>query len=99
MSDSMICLAVRLLAKPEMEQKVAEAFRPLIEASRREPGCLMYVVHQRKDEPQKFLLYEQYKDEDALEAHRSSAHFEKFATQGVYTMIDERDAGLYHPLD
>jgi quinol monooxygenase YgiN len=95
----MICLAVRLLAKPGMEQKIAEAFRPLIEASRKEPGCLMYVVHQRKDEPQKFLVYEQYKDEPALDAHRNSEHFKKYATNGVYTMIDERDAGLYHPLD
>jgi quinol monooxygenase YgiN len=95
----MICLAVRLLAKPGMEQKVADAFRPLIEASRNEPGCLMYVVHQRKDEPQKFLVYEQYKDEAALDAHRASPHFDKYATRGVYTMIDERDAGLYHPLD
>jgi quinol monooxygenase YgiN len=95
----MICLAVRLLAKNGMENKVAEAFRPLIEQSRREPGCLMYVVHQRKDEPRRFLVYEQYKDDAALEAHRESDHFQKYATNGVYTMIDERDAGLYHPLE
>ena len=95
----MICLAVRLLAKAGMEKKVAEAFRPLIEQSRREPGCLMYVVHQRKDEPRRFLVYEQYKDEAALEAHRESGHFRKYATNGVYPMIDERDAGLYHPLE
>ena len=99
MSDNMICLAVRLLAKPGMEKKIAEAFRPLIEESRREPGCLMYVVHQRKDEPQRFLVYEQYKDEAALDEHRNSAHFDRYATHGVYTMIDEREAGLYHPLD
>jgi quinol monooxygenase YgiN len=95
----MICLAVTLVAKPGMEKSLADGFRPLIEASRLEPGCLLYVVHQRKDEPQKFLVYEQYKDEEALEAHRNSAHFEKYATNGVYTMIDERDAALYHPLD
>ena len=59
----------------------------------------MYVVHQRKDEPHRFLVYEQYKDEAALEAHRNSAHFAQYATNGVYPMIDERDAGLYHPLD
>lgn len=94
----MICLAVRLLAKSGMEDKVADLFRPLTEASRLEPGCLMYVVHQRKDEPSRFLVYEQYKDEAALEAHRSSSHFEKYATNGVYTMIEERDAAIYHPL-
>ena len=73
-------------------------FRPLAEASRQEPGCIMYVVHQRKDDPRKFLVYEQYKDEAALDAHRNSEHFAQYATNGVYTMIEERDAGMYHPL-
>jgi quinol monooxygenase YgiN len=94
----MICLAVHLLAKSGTETEVAKFFRPLAEASRKEPGCLMYIVHQRKDEPRRFLVYEQYADEAALEAHRNSQHFLQYATNGVYTMIEEREAGLYDPL-
>ena len=95
----MICLAVRLLTKAGLEVEVARTFRPLIEASRKEPGCLMYIVHQRKDDPRHFLVYEQYKDEAAVDSHRESPHFLKYATHGVYTMIEERDAGFYHPLE
>jgi quinol monooxygenase YgiN len=94
----MICLAVHLLAKSGTESEVARLFRPLTEASRKEPGCLMYIVHQRKDDPRRFLVYEQYKDEAALEAHRNSPHFQQYASNGVYTMIEEREAGLYLPL-
>jgi quinol monooxygenase YgiN len=95
---NMICLAVHLLVKSGRESEVARLFGPLAEASRKESGCLMYIVHQRKDEPRRFLVYEQYRDEDALDAHRASPHFKQYATDGVYTMIEEREAGLYSPL-
>ncbi len=32
-------------------------------------GCLTYVFHQRQDNPREFLLYEQWRDEAALDAH------------------------------
>jgi quinol monooxygenase YgiN len=94
----MICLAVHLLVKSGTESEVARLFGPLAEASRREPGCLLYIAHQRSDNPRRFLVYEQYKDEAALEAHRNSPHFKQYATDGLYTMVEERDAGLYSPL-
>jgi quinol monooxygenase YgiN len=94
----MICLAVHLLVKSGKESEVARLFGPLAEASRREPGCLLYIAHQRSDNPRRFLVYEQYKDEAALEAHRNSPHFKQYATDGFYTMVEEREAGLYSPL-
>ena len=95
----MIVLKVDMVVKPGAEEKCKEFISIMQQHSRQEPGCLMYVVHQRKDDPQRFLVYEQYKDEAALEAHRNSDHFQEYATNGVYTMIDERDAGLYQPLE
>ena len=32
-------------------------------------GCLTYVFHQRQDNPHEFMLYEQWRDEAALDAH------------------------------
>jgi (4S)-4-hydroxy-5-phosphonooxypentane-2,3-dione isomerase len=94
----MICLAVQLLVKSGKESEVARLFGPAAEASRREPGCLLYIAHQKSDDPRRFLIYEQYKDEAALEAHRNSPHFKQYIADGVYTMIEEREAGLYSPL-
>jgi len=94
----MICLAVRLVVKPGHEQVVADFFKPLTEASRKEPGCLFYVAHQHHDDPRKFLVYEQYKDDAALEAHRNSDHFQQYAANGLYTFVESREADLYRPL-
>src|SRR5260221_1675856 len=46
----------------------SEYIRVLQEHSRKEPGCLMYVGHQSTEDPRKFMFYEQYKDQAALEA-------------------------------
>jgi quinol monooxygenase YgiN len=94
----MICLNVRLLVKPGHEKQVAELFGPLTEASRKEPGCVFYQAHQHRDDPRKFLVYEQYKDDAALDAHRNSEHFKRYAADGFYKFVEQREADIYRPL-
>ncbi len=94
----MIVLAVRILVKAGAEGEVAEYFRLLTAESRNEPGCIQYVAHQSVAEPRSFLVYEQYKDEAALDAHRAAIHFKNYATDGLYTLTESREADLYHAL-
>jgi len=35
----------------------------------KEPGTLVYTVHQRKDEPATFVFYEKYESDEALAQH------------------------------
>src|SRR5260221_8751811 len=53
-------------------------FRIMQEHSRKEPGCLMYIGHQSSEDPRKFMFYEQYKDQAALEAHRGAPYFKQY---------------------
>jgi quinol monooxygenase YgiN len=94
----MICLAVRLSVKAGEEHRVAELFRSLQDASRKEPGCVTYIVQQHLEDPRNFLVYEQYKDEAALQAHRNSDHFKKYAADQIYKVLASREADLYRPL-
>ncbi len=41
-----------------------------------EPGCLLYVLH-KGEEPQTYVFMERYKDQEAVEAHRASAHYKE----------------------
>lgn len=43
-----------------------------------EPGCLQFDIGRDVDVPQVFHLYEVYRDEAALEQHRSTPHFERW---------------------
>ena len=71
----MVVLAVTWMAKVGREADVTGLFSKLTEESRKEPGCLLYQVHRHKTEPRRFFIYEQYKDDAALEAHRATPHF------------------------
>ena len=42
------------------------------------------------DASETVVIYEQWKDKDALEAHGQSAHFKKHAVGGLYQKMRER---------
>lgn len=95
----MLVLAVTWVAKEGKEQEVARLFRDLTAASRKEPGCLGYTVHIHNERPREFFLYEVYKDEAALDAHRASPHFQKVAKGALSAIADRKEGNLYTPLE
>ena len=94
----MVVLAVTWMAKLGHESDVAGIFSKLTEASRKEPGCAMYVVHRHKTDPRRFFIYEQYKDDAALEAHRAAPHFLQFAKKELPKVADRVEGHLFEPL-
>jgi quinol monooxygenase YgiN len=94
----MVVLAVTWTAKSDYENDVVELFRKLQVASRQESGCLMYMVHRHKTDPQRFFIYEQYSDDAALEAHRQSPHFQEYAVKQLRQIATRKEGELYSPL-
>jgi quinol monooxygenase YgiN len=86
----MISFAVRLKFSQEDRTEVAETLRVLATASRQEPGCISYIPHHLEEDPDTVLIYEQYQDAKALEAHRASEHFKNHAVCGLYQKMRER---------
>lgn len=86
----MVSFLARFQFAPEDRADVAETLRLLAEASRQEPGCINYIPHQVEDNLDCVVIYEQYKDAEALAAHRESAHFKKYAVGGLYQKMRER---------
>lgn len=94
----MVVLVVTWMAKVGREAEMAAVFSKLTEESRNEPGCVMYVAHRHKTEPRRFLVYEQYKDDAALEAHRATPHFLQYAKKELPKLGDRVEGNLYEPL-
>jgi quinol monooxygenase YgiN len=86
----MISFAVRLEFSPEDRAEVAESLRVLATASRLEPGCISYIPHHLEGDPDTVLIYEQYRDAKALDAHRASDHFKNHAVGGIYQKMRQR---------
>jgi quinol monooxygenase YgiN len=86
----MVSFVVRFKFATEDRADVATALALLATESRREPGCVAYVPHQVQDDPDTILIYEQYRDPQALEAHRASEHFKKYAVGSIFQKMKER---------
>ena len=85
-----VSFTVRMRFDAQDREQVCELLRSLAEESRREPGCMVYVPHRIEGEPDTVLIYEQYADAAALEAHRASVHYRRYAIQGLYQLLRER---------
>ena len=95
----MVVLVVTWVAKNGREAETAALFSKLTEESRKEPGCVMYVVHRHRTEPRRFFIYEQYKDDAALEAHRAAPHFLQYVKKELPKLADRIEGQLYEPLE
>jgi quinol monooxygenase YgiN len=94
----MVVLAVTWVAKAGREAEVSALFAKLTEESRKEPGCAMYQVHRHRTELRRFFIYEQYRDDAALETHRATAHFLQYAKKELPKVADRVDGNLFEPL-
>jgi quinol monooxygenase YgiN len=86
----MVSFTVRMRFDSQDREQVSDLLRSLAEESRREPGCVVYVPHRIEGEPDTVLIYEQYADGAALDAHRASPHYRRYAIQGLYQLLRER---------
>ena len=71
----MIMLGATIKAKPGKELQLIDVFKRLAVEVQQEEGCLTYLFNQNKKDPTTFLVYEQYVDQAALDAHANSEHF------------------------
>jgi quinol monooxygenase YgiN len=95
----MVSFIVRLKFASEDRSDVAETLRLLAASSRQEPGCVSYIPHRLEEDPDTVLIYEQYRDAEALAAHRASEHFKKHAVEGLYQKMRERSLENLNALD
>ena len=87
---NMVSLIVRFRFASEDRAEIAEMLKHLAEASRREEGCITFIPHQLVDDPATVVIYEQYRDEKAMAAHRQTEHFKKYVAGGLYQKMRER---------
>ncbi len=78
MIDSPIVLDVHMEAAAGREEDVARELGALLVPTRQEPGCLDYQLHRDPENRLKFLYYERFASQAALDAHLASPHFQAF---------------------
>jgi (4S)-4-hydroxy-5-phosphonooxypentane-2,3-dione isomerase len=82
--------AVDLDIKPGDMAKFIEAVKENGAAAVKEPGCREFNITVLAKDPNHVFLYEVYDNEAALNAHRATDHFKKFAATTA-DMVAKRD--------
>jgi quinol monooxygenase YgiN len=92
-------LIARWTAAPGNEERIEAILLALATASREEPGCRIYRPTRGVDDPRVFVIYEEYDDEAALEAHSASDHFKRYVLEEGIPLLESRERAFYRTLD
>ena len=76
MTDKRVAIFASFAPKPSHEQQVEETLRGMVAPTRREPGCITYDLYRAQSGS--FHLFETYRDQAAVEAHRATAHYKAY---------------------
>jgi quinol monooxygenase YgiN len=78
MTEAPITINAHIQSSPGYEKQLGSGLHALVAPSRKEPGVLVYVLHFDPDDPGRFMFYEKFASQAALDLHLASPHFEKF---------------------
>ena len=67
----MLTFTAKLTVKTGHEQEFERIMSIAVPKVREEPGSRAYIFHRSMHDPRVFMLYEEYDDQAALEAHRA----------------------------
>ncbi len=74
----MIVVLARMRAKPGQREKIVEAARACVEATRREDGCIGYELMASTESAEELLFVERWDDMEVLRRHQRTPHLARF---------------------
>lgn len=87
----MIVNVVTVFLRPEHIDAFIAATLANHQGSRTEPGNYRFDFLQSSDDPSRFLLYEAFASQEAVEAHRKTAHYLAWRSQVEPWMAKPRE--------
>lgn len=86
----MFVVIAQWTAREGQEDTVADVLREVTPITQAEPGCVMFNVHRALDNPRQFLLYEQFRDRAAFEAHTATDSFKQNILGRAVPLLEHR---------
>jgi quinol monooxygenase YgiN len=78
MTETPIILNVHFQAAPGHEEKLGAQLHALVAPTHQEPGCLIYELHFDPEDSSKFMFYEKFANQAAVDHHLNTPHFKQF---------------------
>ena len=84
-----ITIIVPITAKPEFKEKVRTKLLELTVLTNQESGNVCYRLHQVEDDPCKFVIYEKWRDQAALDFHMEQDYLKAFLNESKTLLAEE----------
>ena len=94
----MIIASIVFAFAPQDADKAETVLRELRDASIKEPGVIRFEVGRSHEKPFVFALWEVYRDQDAVKAHRGSEHFQRLVIDGIFPLAQQRNVETLIPI-
>ncbi len=91
----MMVLVAMFQAQAGRGDEVARLLGSMVPHSLAEPGCVMYIVNRAVEDTNAFLLYEQYRDQAALDEHRETEAFQTIVLGKIVPLLERWDRVFY----
>jgi autoinducer 2-degrading protein len=88
-------LIVQARVKAEFIDAFKQATAVNAASSAKEPGVARFDFLQQQDDPQKFVLYEVYRDPSAPAKHKETAHYKAWAETVSHMFEQPRTRAVY----
>jgi len=95
----MIVTCVHVNVRPENVQEFIEAMIENHKASVQESGNLRFDVLQEADNPCRFMIYEAYESQEAVDLHKTTPHYIRWRDTVKDWMADTRYGIRYNILE
>jgi autoinducer 2-degrading protein len=94
----MLVVSIHFTFAPEDADAAEAILRELRDASRKEEGVIGFDVARSREKPNVFALWEQYRDEEALDIHMATEHFKRLVVNGARKLAQQRNAETVFPI-
>ena len=95
MAESKVTVLARIKAKSGMEEEVRAAATSLLAPTRREAGCLEYVLHEGADDKSALMFYESWASKEALDEHLKRPYLQAFVGKTAEMLAEPLDVTLW----
>jgi quinol monooxygenase YgiN len=85
--------------QPGREADVRELLAWMVERTRAEPGCERYDLYEEREAAGAIHLFERYRDQYALEAHRATEHYLEYRRRIADMLRDPIGVIVLEPID
>lgn len=99
MSDDPVSVFASFQPREGSEESLRSLLAWMVERTRAEPGCERYDLYEEREANGALHLFERYRDQEALEAHRASDHYVEYRRRVADLLAEPIGVVVLDPID